>query len=536
MKKLKGIKSLTLYAFLGIVLIFLAFVVIQTLSEQTEYGQNFPPTPLGTEEGLASSTGEPNQGIPATEAVPIPSFPGAEGFGASTPGGRFGHIIFVTNLNDTLDRNSKDYLGSFRWAVEHTWQDSPDDPYNQGRIIVFKVGGMIKLVDQLIIKNPFITIAGQTAPGDGITLRGEQLTIATHDVIIRGIRVRVGDDGLPTCCRDGINISTTNANSDVYNVILDHCSVSWGIDENVSTWISSGKPYRTHDITVQWSIVSEGLYDSIHVDEGESSPAPHSMGLLLGPQGTSNISLHHNLLANNNARNPRLDGVNQVEVVNNVIYNWGNSPTDIGSAPLKAHIIGNYYKGGINSSSRDIIFQDNQNQNTLVFIDSNYVDFQRQRDLDTTQTRYPKDDQHAVILQQNSGVVVEWYTNSPPYFMANAPIFNSGLVSTSPLTAYPIVLSSAGAFPRDAVDQRVVLEVISRTGSHINSQNEIGGWPNYSAGIAPTDRDNDGIPDSWELVHGINPDSGDDASNVSDRAPSGYTWIEEYINSLLPIP
>jgi hypothetical protein len=395
---------------------------------------------------------------------------------------------------------------------------------------------MIKLVDPVIIKNPFTTIAGQTAPGDGIAFRGEQLIIATHDVIIRGIRVRVGDEGSPTCCRDGINISTTLADSDVYNVVIDHCSVSWAIDENMSTWMDSDKPYRTHDITIQWSISSEALHDSIHLSQGASSPDPHGMGLLLGPIGTSNISMHHNLLAHNNGRNPRLDGVNQVEVVNNVIYNWGGFPTDIGSAPLKAHIIGNYYKGGVNSNSREILFSDKPNQSSQVFIDGNYVDFPGQRALDATKTRYPTNDQHAVILQQGSGLILGWYTNSPPYFKANTPMFDSGLVPTAPLTAYRIVLSSVGAFPRDAVDQRVILEVIKRAGSRINSQNEVGGWPDYSAGIAPRDRDNDGIPDSWEQTHGINPDDGSDASSFYDRSPSGYTWIEQYINSLLPGP
>jgi len=531
MKKTKTIKSLILYAFLGIAVIFLVIVSTQIFTEKTTSGSEVTGVSSTGELGLEST-------VTSTVTAPVllPSFPGAEGFGTSTPGGRFGRIIFVTNLHDSIDRDSKDYVGSFRWAVEHTWPDSPNDPYDQGRIIVFKVGGMITLVRNLIVKNPFTTIAGQTAPGDGITLRGEQLTIATHDVIVRGLRVRVGDEGLPSCCRDGINISTTHADSDVYNVILDHCSVSWAIDENVGAWTASGKPYTTHDITIQWSIISEGLYDSIHMAEDASSLIPNSMGLILGPEGTSNISVHHNLLANNDGRNPRLDGVNQVEVVNNVIYNWGSIPTEISAAPIKAHIIGNYYKGGINSSARDIIFQGDQNPNSRVFIDGNYVDFQIQRDSDNTNARYPRNDQHAVILHQNSGVVAAWYTNSPPYFKANAPIFDSGVVSTSSMAAYSAVLSSVGALPRDIVDQRVIRAVRNRTGSRINSQNEVGGWPDYNAGGAAVDSDNDGIPDSWELAHGINPNDARDASNFIHRAPSGYTWIEEYTNSLIPIP
>jgi hypothetical protein len=260
------------------------------------------------------------------------------------------------------------------------------------------------------------------------------------------------------------------------------------------------------------------------------------MGLLLGPEGTRNISLHHNLLANNNERNPRLDGVNQVEVVNNVIYNWGKDAIDISSAPIQAHIIGNYYKGGKDSNSRDILFQDSQNSASRIYIDNNYVDFQSRRQLDETKTRFPQNDQHAVILQQHSGEVLNWYTNSPPYFKADSLMFDSGLVITSPEVAYRSILSSVGAFPRDKVDLRVIQQVRKRTGSRINSPKEVGGWPDYSAERAPSDRDQDGIPDRWELDHGIDPDDNKDASSIHHRAPSGYTWIEEYINSLIPVP
>jgi len=204
--------------------------------------------------------------IPPTETgeqisptvIPDPSaFPGAEGFGTETPGGRFGRVIAVTNLNDTTDPNSSKYYGSLRWALEQTWPDDPDDPYDRRRIIIFKVGGEINLADVLYVRNPFVTIAGQSAPGDGITLRREQVTIVTHDVVIRGMRFRVGDEGGFTCCRDGLNITTTSADSDVYNVVIDHCSISWGIDENVSTHVDPQKNYSMHDVTIQWSIISE---------------------------------------------------------------------------------------------------------------------------------------------------------------------------------------------------------------------------------------------------------------------------------------
>ncbi|MEW5830286.1 MAG: hypothetical protein AB1846_15470, partial [Chloroflexota bacterium] len=157
----------------------------------------------------------------------LPAFPGAQGFGARTPGGRFGRVLFVTNLNDTTDANSPDYPGSLRWAVESAWPDDPADPYDQGRIILFKVGGTIEMEGEIVVSQPYVTIAGQTAPGCGLTLKGHGLVIATHDVILRGVRVRIGDLGEPSCCRDGIRITTTSAESDVYNIILDHNSVSW---------------------------------------------------------------------------------------------------------------------------------------------------------------------------------------------------------------------------------------------------------------------------------------------------------------------
>ena len=165
--------------------------------------------------------------ISATAQPVLPAFPGAEGFGTQTPGGRSGQVIQVTNLNDAGP-------GSLRAALEAS----------EPRIVVFRVGGTILLQKPIEIKNPYLTLAGQSAPGDGIQLRGEGITIATHDVVIRNIRIRIGDEGVPTNSRDALNISATFTNSDVYNVVIDHCSISWAIDENLSTWASTSKPFR----------------------------------------------------------------------------------------------------------------------------------------------------------------------------------------------------------------------------------------------------------------------------------------------------
>ena len=446
----------------------------------------------------------------------LPSFPGAEGFGASTPGGRYGHIVFVTNLNDTTDAASSNYPGSLRWAVEHTWPEDPADPFGQRRMIIFKVGGEIRLVDSLILKHPFVTIAGQTAPGDGITLRGDGMIIATHDVIVRGIRIRVGDQGKPTCCLDGINISTTHASTDVFNIVIDHSSVSWAIDENVSTWIEPEKAFTARDITIQWSIISEGLHNSIHLDEGAVETDPHSMGAILGQDGT-NMTVHHNLFAHNGSRNPRISGIINSEIINNVIYGWGKSAVEINSDKNITHVLNNYFKADSGSSLEEIRLSDQMHSESQVYIADNLT--------------YEFGDGESLIESRNK--MPEKFKAARDYLF-----IPSNVTVVSAETAYQDVLKFAGAiYPvRDAVDQRVVEELISGTGNIIDSQDQVGGWPSYRAGFYPQDMDNDGIPDEWETAHGINPGFGGNASSFGIRAPSGYTWLEEYINSLIKFP
>jgi len=255
-------------------------------------------------------------------ALAAPAFPGAEGFGANSIGGRGGTVIEVTNLNNSGP-------GSLRAAVEASGP----------RIVVFRVSGTIILKTGLTILNPYITIAGQTAPGGGITLRNDRsngaptLDIRTHDVIIRYIRMRTGPGG-----DDSLLIYTSPA----YNVMIDHISASWGVDENVNIW------GNVRDVTIQWSIISEGLKNSTHP---EGDPGGHSMGFLVG-SGSRNISFHHNVLAHNDARNPKWDGSHEQAVydfVNNVIYNWGAYATAV-SGNAKTNVVGNYYKRGSDSS------------------------------------------------------------------------------------------------------------------------------------------------------------------------------------------
>lgn len=254
----------------------------------------------------------------------IPAFPGAEGFGAQSIGGRGGKVFEVTNLNNSGS-------GSLRACVEASGP----------RTCVFRTGGTIELSSKLIINNPYITIAGQTAPGGGIALKRSAGTSGAffnvgrgaHDVVIRYIRIRPGTFGGQP---DGIGIYGNN-------VIVDHSSVSWAVDENMSTW------YNAQNITIQWSIISEGLYCSTH------PKGCHSMGLLLGASGSGNISVHHNLFAHNDERNPRIKTSGTVDVVNNIIYNpgisgsWGPSHISGDYSQTPINYVANFYKTGPDS-------------------------------------------------------------------------------------------------------------------------------------------------------------------------------------------
>ncbi|MDH4070117.1 MAG: hypothetical protein OEV30_06805, partial [Ignavibacteria bacterium] len=249
----------------------------------------------------------------------IPCFPGAEGHGTTTKGGRGGDVLFVTNTNASG-------AGSLRAAVE---AEGP-------RIVIFNVGGTIELNGTLMIRNPYITIAGQTAPGDGICIRNGMIAIKTHDVVIRGLRIRQSDDrsGTRPDIRDAIEIwGRRSSPGSVYNVVVDHNSLSWGVDVNLDIGGTA------HDVTVSWNIISEGLNNSIH------PKGNHSKALAFHKTAGTNLTAHHNLLAHNDQRNPRIVSPGRSEFVNNVVYNFGKVGSDVGGN-LQTVIVGNYYKSG----------------------------------------------------------------------------------------------------------------------------------------------------------------------------------------------
>ncbi|RJQ68904.1 MAG: pectate lyase [Desulfobacteraceae bacterium] len=416
-------------------------------------------------------------GSPVISAALAAAFPGAAGFGTSTAGGRGGKVLAVTNLNDSG-------AGSFRAACEASG----------ARIVVFRTGGTIKIKNNIVISNPYITIAGQTAPGGGISLRGAGICIRTNDVIMRGIRIRVGDDpdGYKPENRDGLFLENNNGN--VRNVVIDHCSISWAIDENMSMWYPGMR-----NITVSNCIISEALNNSLH------PKGPHSMGPLVGP-GISSVTFYGNLFAHNTARNPRLQGSN-TEVINNVIYNRGRWDADIGGGtdPQNIVIIGNYFKKGPSFSSNPypISIRDYTVAGSRVYADDN------------------------IGSSYTSGNLCD----RPAFLVSSRPFGSSGVPVKTARAAYDWVLANAGANPQspDPVDARVIREVKNGTGRIIDKVSEVGGWPTLATGTAPVDSDGDGMPDSWEIARGLNPNYAADAN--SDRDNDGYTNIEEYINS-----
>jgi pectate lyase len=395
-------------------------------------------------------------------------------------------VLLVTNLDDYVPGKDEPVSGSLRATC---MAEGP-------RTIVFRVSGTIPLKTALKIREPFLTVAGQTAPGGGICLKDYGLTIATHDVVLRHLRVRPGDEPGPEYRRkgqgfapDGISIAAPSR-----NVIVDHCSVSWAIDECLSV---SGEGIT--DVTVQWCIISEALHESFH------EKGPHGYGSLLRCNG--NLSFHHNLYAHHSSRSPRPgtygDGSLLLDFRNNVIYDSrGYSAKD----PVRMNYVGNYIK-----RPRGHAFQVG-GPATQLYPAGNYLFEGGERNADQWEL-----------------ISSETYQNR-----AQAP-FNSVPVTTDTAqAALQKVLESAGATlpSRDAVDARIVEQVREGTGRIINSPTEVGGWPELRDGMPPEDADRDGMPDEWERRHRFSPEEQSDA--VGDADGDGYTNLEEFINGTDP--
>jgi pectate lyase len=360
--------------------------------------------------------------------------------------------------------------GSLREAVEAAGP----------RIVVFDISGTIRLTKSLAIEEPFITIAGQTAPGDGICLRDATLSIGTDHVVVRYLRCRLGDQG-----RGGDAVSIGAGR----HIIVDHCSASWSLDEVLSS--STGEP-RLSDLTVQWCFITEAL-----------NAKNHGFGSLVrGCQG-ARYSYHHNLYAHNRGRNPRpgnYDNHNPhekdpngllLDFRNNTIYNWAGSCAGYNAdkeSVTRLNYVGNYLVTGPNSRATGKAYQEGSPYNRGYFA-GNYYNH-----------RAPEDPWSVVDFQQWTAGQIGAYKQTEPF--ATGPI-----VTQKAPDAYEAVLRSGGAsLPRrDAVDRRIVEEVRGGKGHIINSQAEVGGWPDLQSAPAPRDSDGDGMPDTWEQQHGLNP-------------------------------
>jgi len=455
---------------------------------------------------MLNACAQQKQAVAVTDDRPV-AFPGAEGFGKYTTGGRGGKVYKVTNLDDSGP-------GSFREAV------SAKEP----RIVVFAVSGTIHLQSKLIIRGN-ITIAGQSAPGDGICLADYPVTMNGDNIIIRYLRFRMGDRYQNKGMVDGAGSDDAFCGSRNKQVIIDHCSMSWSTDEVCSI-------YGGDSTTLQWNIISEPLNYSYHFEKGDTGFEKHGYG---GIWGGAHLSAHHNLFAHCTSRNPRFNGVRLgadrelVDFRNNVIYNWGHNSA-YGGERGEYNIVNNYYKPGPatgkNVRHRIVNPTIEAPGAGQFFVEGNYV--WGRPDVTT-------DNRLGVHAGKNTEADLAMVTAKNPFEVVNLPRISAE-------KAYKAVLLNAGAsYKRDTLDQRIIGEVEKGTGRIIDVQGgyphgtpyegTVSAWPALKTLPAPADKDGDGMPDEWEIKNGLNPNDASDAALFSLNRQ--YTNIEVYLNSLV---
>jgi len=462
------------------------------------------------------------------------AFPSAEGFGKYASGGRGGKVVEVTNLSDSGE-------GSLRWALTEAGRENAT--------IVFRVSGIIDIGPNpqrkgersIRAKLKNVTIAGQTAPGEGILLRGGKLNLGgSENVIIRNIRSRLGTKSLERqegeddaayrkrCFIEGGAIGIENAQ----NIIIDHCCFGWSGEENMTM-------YDNHYTTVQWCIIHEGLYNAGH----------HKGVRGYGAQwGGSPATFHHNLLAHNDSRSARINGATNpqvdknvfLEYQNNVNYNWGRRNSCYGGeneagegSSHWCNFVGNYYKPGPAHPKDNVFIELSQARKgkqltgpSLWYFRDNVMEGAKTKDtwtLVSNRTGFGLDQMRQPQL-----------LTTPAYAEYLTP-------AESAKIAYKHVLAKAGTIHRDAIERRIIDDVRSGKPRYrgqsagkqgiIDSPADAEGWPQYAEATAPADSDHDGMPDDWERKHGLNPSDPQDGSKPF--AKEGYTALEVYLNSLM---
>lgn len=427
------------------------------------------------------------------------AFPGAEGYGRFAIGGRGGRIVKVTNLNDNGP-------GSLRAALEL------DEP----RIVVFDVSGRIHTKSRLIIRNPYLTVAGQTAPGKGICISNYNLGIyGTHDCIVRFVRVRPGNTAGKTL--DGMGMASSD------HSIIDHCSISWTQDESFS---SRG----AKNITFQRNLISEALNVAGHKKYSKGTEHGYAASI-----GGDVGSFHHNLLAHCAGRNWSMAGgidqagihAGRLDIRNNLVYNWSHRTTDGGAKEV--NFVNNYYRPGPSTKVFHVIMP----QHEAPFGPQEYYVIGN-----VMEGKYGAKERYAGVK--------EWRGESMEDYIVKEPFFESYVTTTSAEDAVPEILADVGCNRPvlDEHDKRVIEEVTNTTTTYVgsetgypglpDSQEDVGGWEDYPEvhRTAKWDTDGDGMPNWWEEKLGLNPDSaaGDFSESHADQDGNGYSNIEDYLN------
>ena len=444
------------------------------------------------------------------------AFPGAEGGGRMTTGGRGGKVYIVTSLSDD------NVAGTLRYAVNQSGK----------RTVVFAVSGTIHLKSNMSIRNGDLTIAGQTAPGDGICLRGYELNVGANNVIIRFIRARLGDDNDTEADAMGGRYAT--------NVIVDHCSASWSVDECISF-------YANTNFTLQWCIASESLRNSAH------AKGAHGYG---GIWGGKNASFHHNIMAHHDSRNPRIQGVSgttsggvshagAIDLRNNVIYNWGGNSA-YGGEEQQLNFVNCYYKPGPATSKKERIYSPDSSTKTgsdekdfdafgRFYINGNYV-YNSQRATDDNWTYGVWSQLHSSYNGISEAQKQAMKIDQPHPFDA--------VTTHAGANTLDIVVKYAGAsLHRDAVDERLADEITTGTATYkgsvsgtpgiIDKVSDVGGYPQLKSLPALADTDKDGIPDVWEDAYGLDKNNANDAALYTLDPAGRYTNLEAYLHHLV---